>query len=1147
MIPSTTNQLLVTENWKKIYQSYKNSDFKSYDFETLRRTMITYLRENYPEDFNDFIDSSEYIALIDLIAYMGQNLSFRIDLNARENFLETAERRESILRLARLINYNAKRNTPASGLLKITSVQTTDSVFDSNGVNLANTPITWNDPTNTSWYEQFISIVNSAMPVGVSYGKPAAKGIVDGITTEKYTVNSSNDAVPVYTFSRGINGIGMTFEIVGADFDTSIIEATPRPANPFTFLYRNDNRGNGSSASGFFVLFKQGTLSVSNFSIDNPVPNEVIGINTTDINDSDVWLWQLNPDGTYPTSPWTKVSATSGNNVIYNSLSENVRNLYSVITRENDQIDLNFADGSFGNLPKGQFKLFYRQSNGIGYTIKPEHMSGISVSIDYTNNLGQPHTLTLLLNLQYTVSNSATSESNTDIKTKAPQAFYSQNRMVTAEDYNIMPLTAGNDILKIKTINRTSSGVSRYYEMSDITGKYSDLTIYGTDGILYKQSVEYYFEYLITTTNDIKYNIKNNLARIFNLKEFRSFYLDNYSRPNFVGYNINWQQSTKTTNQTTGYFKINGLPTPTGTYSSNNLKYATIGSLIKFIAPKKVNPAKVNDDTLYQQYFLPNGKLTFTPDSTTTLIKWAKVVSIVTDGFNGGLGALTNGVGPVVLTGNVPSEAIPVEIITKFVSVPPTDIENTIVNLSLTKKNFGLSLDQYTGSWYIVSDTNVDLINPFSLINQKDVSDKNKDASWMVAFEWTGVNYKARYRVTEYIFESENETAFYVDETVSNYDYVNDTVIKDKITVLGINADPTDINGKPLKVDNNFQVDSSVIEPDGYQEPKKIKVSFFDKDDDGQIDNPDSFVDIVSPETTSTNTYFKNNFVFFKRLTDGLRYELVDSSTITSYPTESEVLDASKEDGHLYYFYDPAIDVIKSWSASSHTFVLEPTYFAKPGRSGIKFQYTHKTADNRRLDPSKTNLMDIYLLTSTYDTDFRNWLNSGTGSEPLSPTSQYLDLAYSSSLNSIKSISDELIFHPTNYKVLFGSKASPVLQATFKASRNIYRSNSDNALKTRILTAINNFFAVDNWDFGQTFYFSELATYVMNIMTPDITNFVIVPKQQNAFGSLYEIKCQANEIFVSGATIFDIDIIDSVTSSELKSAGTVVNTVGGQR
>ena len=104
MIPSTTNQLLVAEDWTKIYQSFKNAEFQSYDFETLRRTMITYLRENYPEDFNDYIDSSEYVALIDLIAFLGQNLSFRIDLNARENFLETAERRDSVLKLVKQLN-----------------------------------------------------------------------------------------------------------------------------------------------------------------------------------------------------------------------------------------------------------------------------------------------------------------------------------------------------------------------------------------------------------------------------------------------------------------------------------------------------------------------------------------------------------------------------------------------------------------------------------------------------------------------------------------------------------------------------------------------------------------------------------------------------------------------------------------------------------------------------------------------------------------------------------------------------------------------------------------------------------------------------------------------------------------------------------
>ena len=86
-----------------------------------------------------------------------------LDLNAtKEKFLETAERRDSILRLARLINYNVKRNKPATGLLKISSVSTTQTVLDSSGANLANATIAWNDGTNSNYREQIINILNAA-------------------------------------------------------------------------------------------------------------------------------------------------------------------------------------------------------------------------------------------------------------------------------------------------------------------------------------------------------------------------------------------------------------------------------------------------------------------------------------------------------------------------------------------------------------------------------------------------------------------------------------------------------------------------------------------------------------------------------------------------------------------------------------------------------------------------------------------------------------------------------------------------------------------------------------------------------------------------------------------------------------------------
>ena len=70
--------------------------------------------------------------------------------------------------------------------------------------------------------------------------------------------------------------------------------------------------------------------------------------------------------------------------------------------------------------------------------------------------------LTITLNLQTSVSNSVATESNTNIKANAPATYYTQNRMITGEDYNISPLSVNQDVVKIKAVNRSSSGISRY-------------------------------------------------------------------------------------------------------------------------------------------------------------------------------------------------------------------------------------------------------------------------------------------------------------------------------------------------------------------------------------------------------------------------------------------------------------------------------------------------------------------------------------------------------------------------------------------------------------------------------------------------------------------------------------------------------------
>ena len=436
----TTRQtsLLVQQDWKTLYQTFREADFQSYDFETLRKSMIDYIKTYYPEDFNDFIESSEYIALIDLIAFLGQSLAFRTDLNARENFIDTAERRDSILKLARLISYNPKRNLASTGLLKISSISTTESVVDANGLDVANLAINWNDSANDSWQEQFNAILNAAFVSSQVVGKPGNTQVINGIETEEYTVQLTPGQTPVFRFTRTVNGAQMNFEAVNATTmeQSYIYEKTPSASANFNLLYRNDSLGNSSNNTGFFLYFKQGVLNTQDFSIADNLPNRVVNINFDNINNTDVWLYALDSFNKEQLL-WKAVPSVSGINVIYNNIAE--KNLYQVSSRTNDQIDLVFGDGAFTNVPQGNFRLYYRQSNGLNYKITPDEMQNIIIPLTYTSRSGRAETLTIRASLHYTVANASAKETIDDIRTKAPQNYYTQNRMVTGEDYNLFP------------------------------------------------------------------------------------------------------------------------------------------------------------------------------------------------------------------------------------------------------------------------------------------------------------------------------------------------------------------------------------------------------------------------------------------------------------------------------------------------------------------------------------------------------------------------------------------------------------------------------------------------------------------------------------------------------------------------------------
>jgi hypothetical protein len=1031
----TTRQtnLLVQQDWTKIYQTFTNADFTSYDFETLRNSMINYLKTYYPETFNDFIESSEYLALIDMIAFLGQSLAFRTDLNARENFIDTAQRRDSILKLARMLSYNPGRTTAASGLLKINSIRTTESVYDSNGVNLANTTVNWNDLTNDNWLEQFTSVFNASLISTEMIGKPGNSQKLNGIQTEEYSIALNPNTLPVASFNVNIQGNPVAFEAVSATTvgKTYIYQEDPTIQGKFNVLYRNDNNGNGSNNTGFFLYFKQGTLNVTQFNITNAIPNNYVTVATNNITNEDQWLYALDVNGN-PSVAWNKVPALPGYNVVFNNMSD--KDLYQVNTRNNDQVDLIFGDGSFANVPQGKFKFYYRTSNGTTYSITPDDLSAVSIAFNYISKKNTPETLTVTASLNYTVNNANAAPSLSSIKSAAPQQYYTQNRMITGEDYNIFPQTTFSSIQKIKAINRTSSGVSLYLDAIDPTGSYSTTNIFGDDGVISANSDTKSTTFSFLTTNDVYSAIYNKVIPIIDSTEVKNYYYSTYQRYDSTHANVTFSQTGNTTVSSSGYLQYNNTTQQVGTGIAGNLRYVNTGATLRFFAPSGYH---FNS----QHEIMPGDPF----DSGDTLSFYAAVSDVVSnsDVTTPSLVTFATVVPDGAILGDITEAGLNC-IIPAYKNDLSTALINTLITQIKAKVNFGLKFDQVNQIWKNILPADI-----------------GSSTDWLLKFTYTQGYYTISYKSLSYSFTTNGSTKFYFDPATRVYNSTTGLNVIDTIKLLKINTKPS--SAESLGEDVLWQIYNTITYPDGY----------------------------------------------------------VDDSTILVRSTESQLLGVPD---------NPDLYTTVADSASS--------------RGDLYFQYKHNVPARNRVDPTPVNIVDLYILTSSYSADYINWLRdlTGTVTEPEPTTTGELEIEYGS-LDSYKAVSDTIVYSPARFKPLFGDKAPSNLQAVFQVVKNPNVGLTDNEIKTQVVAEINKYFDPQNWDFGETFYFSELAAYLHAQLAPNISSVVIVPADHTlVFGNYFQINAEPWEIITSAATVNNINVVSAVTAAYLNLGNTLVGT-----
>lgn len=357
-----------------------------------------------------------------------------------------------------------------------------------------------------------------------------------------------------------------------------------------------------------------------------------------------------------------------------------------------------------------------------------------------------------------------------------------------------------------------------------------------------------------------------------------------------------------------------------------------------------------------------------------------------------------------------------------------------------------------------------------------------------------------------------------------------------------------------LGQDYDLKVADVFLEEDGFVNPNRIKITFSDVDYDGLPDNPYAYSEITGIDhdilfTELLDVAVDESELFFKTVYDINGYPVRNATTdikgafnnLTVFDPaaieasiESVVPGFTLSDGDVIYLRDQLL--FYQYSSTTNAFTTVSGYEYRRGRKDLMFIWKHYAPIDNRIDPSPTNIIDNYVLTVEYDYSIRTWIdNDGDiNNMPEPPSSEDLRIMFND-ITTKKSISDQIIWQPVVYKVLFGSQAPEELRASFKVTKIPGVSLSDGEIKSKIIDAINVFFSLNNWDFGETFYFTELTAFVHQQLATVISSFVIVPlNEESKFGDLFQVRSASNEVFISAAKVSDVQIVESLNASTLR-------------
>ena len=243
------------------------------DFNTIRDSLIQYSKTYFPDTFNDFTPTSTGMLFMEMAAYVGDVLSFYLDNQIQETFIQKARQTTNLYSLAYSLGYVPKVTTVAT--VDLDFYQQVPAILNGDGVRVPDYDYSLIIPENTSVTSNLDSSQNFIIEDAIDFSSSSS---LDPTIVSVYQIQGTNPTYFLLKKTRKATSATITTQqltfAASKKFDTRNITG----ANIIGVLDVIDTDGNiwyevpNLAQENVFNTIRNTNTNDPNFSVDPEVP-----------------------------------------------------------------------------------------------------------------------------------------------------------------------------------------------------------------------------------------------------------------------------------------------------------------------------------------------------------------------------------------------------------------------------------------------------------------------------------------------------------------------------------------------------------------------------------------------------------------------------------------------------------------------------------------------------------------------------------------------------------------------------------------------------------------------------------------------------------------------------------------------------------